>query len=376
MDRPTQFSTGEHLMHRIRLVLVVTLMGLTATLSAGAHAFDPRTYQKHHVGEPTRVLVLGSPHLSGAPEDFDPAVLEPILDRLARFRPEIIAVEALSGKSIDALWRYRGIYPEVATTYGGWIMTLASSVRAGLQLDMPEAEMELRRSLAAWPSRPAPENRRRLAALFAASGDPNSALVQWWQLEPDERRAEDGISRFMFEQMLAFDTRRNENHLIGARLAVRLGIDQVHPIDDHASDDLIIARQSDLEAFFAQPWFEDLLANPEFAPLRMAASRLRSADEALATYRMLNAKAAGKLDADMQWLSLISRPSPNQIGRVRLAEWETRNLRQVANIREVIARQPGARVLVITGSAHKPWFDTYLGMLSDVEVVDAAKVLE
>lgn len=373
---PDHPLAGECLVHLIRWVLFIGIAGLSASISAAAQDFDPRNWQKRFLGEPTRVLVLASPHLSGAPEDFDPAVLDPILDRLAHFSPEIIAVEALSGKSIDALWRYRGIYPEVATNYGGLTMTLASSVRAGLQLDTPEAEMELRRTLSAWPKQPTPANRRRLAALFVAAGDPNSALVQWWRLEPSERRAEDGVSKYMVEQMLAFDTRRNENHMIGAKLAVRLGIDRVYPIDDHASDDLIIDRQSDLIAFFGQPWFEALLANPKFAPLRHAAKALGTADEALATYRMLNSQEAGKLDADMQWLSLITRPSPNQIGRARLAEWETRNLRQVANIRAVIAQQPGARVLVITGAAHKPWFDAYLGMMSDIELVDASKILE
>jgi hypothetical protein len=46
-----------------------------------------------------------------------------------------------------------------------------------------------------------------------------------------------------------------------------------------------------------------------------------------------------------------------------------------ANIREVAARHPGGRILVITGSAHKPWLDAYLAMMSDVEIVDAARVL-
>jgi hypothetical protein len=32
-------------------------------------------------------------------------------------------------------------------------------------------------------------------------------------------------------------------------------------------------------------------------------------------------------------------------------------------------------VLVIVGSAHKPWLDAYLRMMSDVEVADAARVL-
>ncbi|MDZ4689928.1 DUF5694 domain-containing protein, partial [Terricaulis sp.] len=320
-------------------------------------------------------LVLGSPHLSGAPEDFDPAVLEPLLDRLAAFRPDIIAIEALSGESIDALWRYRDIYPEVATSYGGRVMNMAAAVRHGLQLDFPDAEAEVRRTLADWPVTPTPAQRRRLAALFVASGDPNSALVQWWRLEPAERIAEDGVSALMVEHMAQYDTRRNENHMVGARLAVRLGLERLYPIDDHSSDDIGAARMADLEAMMNQPWLAELMADPAFTPLREAANNLRTPDQALGTYRMLNSARIGHVDANGQWLNMLNRETPNAIGRARVADWEVRNLRQVANIREAIANNPGARVLVITGSAHKPWFDAYLRMMTDVEMVDAARVL-
>jgi hypothetical protein len=350
-------------------------LAIACLAPASAQSFDPRSYHERHVGEPTRVLVLGSPHLSGAPDDFDPAVLAPLLDRLARFDPDIIAIEAMSGESIDALWRYREIYPEVATNYGGRLMTMAAGLRHGLQLDFPDAEAEVRRTLGAWPAEPTPAQRRRLAALFVASGDPHSALVQWWKLDPSERRSEDGVSALMVEQLAQYETRRNENHMIGSRLAVRLGLERVYPIDDHGSDDIIISRQADMEAFLSQAWFEALLADQRFAPLREAGQNLRTPDEALATYRMLNSRAAGSLDADLQWLSMINRDSPNNVGRTRVAEWETRNLRQVANIREVMAQHPGARVLVITGSAHRAWFEAYLRMMSDVEVIDAERAL-
>lgn len=356
-------------------LLAAALFLAAATAPAAAQSFDPRSYQNRVVGEPTQVLVLGSPHLSGAPEDFDPAVLEPLLDRLAAFRPDIIAIEALSGESIDALWRYREIYPEVATSYGGRVMNMAAAVRHGLQLDFPDAEAEVRRTLAAWPATPTPAQRRRLAALFVASGDPNSALVQWWRLEPAERIAEDGVSALMVEHMAQYDTRRNENHMVGARLAVRLGLERLYPIDDHGSDDVLMSRMADLEAFVQEPWMAELMADERFRPLREAGNNLTTPQQALATYRFLNTPAAGRTDSDAQWLSMIRRPSPNQVGRTRVAEWETRNLRQVANIREAIAAHPGARVLVITGSAHKPWFDAYLSMMTDVEVVDAARVL-
>lgn len=360
------------------LILALALLSsdwASTSLAKDGPDFDPRAYQGRHVGAATQVLVLGSPHLSGTPDDFDPAVLAPLLERLARFKPDLIAIEALSGESIDALWRYRAIYPQVATSYGGRPMTMAASVRHGLQLDLPDAEAEVRRTLAAWPDEPTPAQRRRLAALFVAAGDPHSALVQWWRLDPTERRAEDGASTLMVAQLAEYDTRRNENHMIGSRLAVQLGLERVYPIDDHGSDDVLIDRQADLQDFFNEAWLAALMTDERFTPLREAGRHLRTADEALATYRMLNTPAAGQLDADLQWLSMIERKSPNGVGRTRVGEWETRNLRQVANIREAITGMPGGRVLVITGSAHKPWFDAYLSMMVDVEIVDAGAVL-
>ncbi len=46
-------------------------------------------------------------------------------------------------------------------------------------------------------------------------------------------------------------------------------------------------------------------------------------------------------------------PSPEGYGRSYVAYWETRNLRMVANIREVLGRQPGNRMLAIVVSSHK-----------------------
>ncbi len=360
---------------RTTILALAALCAVGAITPAAAQQFDPRSYQDRVVGASTQVMVLGSPHLSGAPDTFDPAVLEPLLVRLAAFSPDIIAIEALSGESIHALWQYREIYPEVATSYGSRSLAMAALAHNSLQLDMPDAEAEVRRTLATWPDEPTPAQRRRLAALLVASGDPNSALLQWWRLDPSERRAEDGVSTGLMEQLEAFAARRNEKHLVGARLAVRLGLERLYPIDDHGSDDVVLDREADLEAFMGQPWFQDVLNDPAFAPLREAGQRLTTPEQTLATYRFLNSPTAGRTDADAQWLSMIRRESPNQVGRTRVAEWETRNLRQVANIREVIARHPGARVLVITGSAHKAWFDTYLRMMTDVQVVNTERAL-
>src|SRR3546814_13576401 len=93
---------------------------------------------------------------------------------------------------------------------------------------------EVRRTLAAWPAEPTPAQRRRLAALFVAAGDPNSALVQWWRLAPADRIADASISALLARELDSYAARRNENLLIAARLAVRLGLEHVNPTDDQS----------------------------------------------------------------------------------------------------------------------------------------------
>lgn len=350
---------------------------LVAPASAQTRPFDPREYQRQVVGEPTQILVLGTMHLSGTAEDFDPAVLEPLLQRLQAFDPDAITIEALPGRQVAQMWDYQATYPGVASRYGGRATVTAAFASIGLELDMPAAEAELRRTLRAWPASPAAPDRRRLAALFAASGDPSSAMVQWWRLAPEERIADDNVTAALVEHFATYDTsaRRNENTFIAARLAARLGLDRVYPTDDQSDEIQSPTWEQDYTAFVSEPWFAEMLESPTFAPLRMVQQHVRTPEETLTTYRMLNTPRTGRNDSDGQWLSMMTRPSPNNAGRARVAAWETRNLRMVANIREVAANYPGGRILVIVGSAHKPWFDAYLRMMSDVEVVDAERVL-
>ncbi|ANP46308.1 DUF5694 domain-containing protein [Candidatus Viadribacter manganicus] len=351
-------------------------LAAVAPASAQNRPFDPREYQGRHVGEATQILVIGTPHLSGTPENFDPAVLEPLLQRLQAFHPDAIAIEALPGRSIEQMWQFRESYPQTAQQYGGRAMALSGISRGLVGMDMAEANAEIRRVLADWPASPTPAQRRRLTALFVAAGEPASAIVQWWRLEPSERIADENISRLLAEQLATYETpaRKNEDQLIAARLAVRLGHERVYPTDDQ-SDDVAPDFETNMEAFIGEPWFAALMADPNFTPLREAGQHLTTPEEALATYRFINSARTGRTDANGQWLNMINRASPSQVGRARVAAWETRNLRMIANIREVSARYPGGRILVIVGSAHKPWFDAYLSMMSDVEVVDATRVL-
>jgi hypothetical protein len=47
----------------------------------------------------------------------------------------------------------------------------------------------------------------------------------------------------------------------------------------------------------------------------------------------------------------------------------------VANIRDVLGQTPGTRLLAIVGASHKPYYEAYLNLMHDVQLVDAAEVL-
>lgn len=338
-------------------------------------AFDPRDYHQEVAGERTEVLVLATPHLSMTPAEFDAAALEGLLQRLRSFHPDVIAIENLSGESLSALSAYQAVYPGVAKGFGSSALTLAAAARAYTDLDLPAAEAQARAALLALGAGPTAAQRRRVAMLFLASGDPNSALVQWWRLSPSERVADD-FPQTIRTQLEAFAARKNESALIGARLAASLGLDRLHPMDDQSGLDLIFPIAEVLgAAIAADPGIAEGLARPDFARLAQSGDRLRDADEALSTYLEINGPAAGLVDARAQWLIMIDRAYPRGAGRVRMGEWEARNLRMAANIREAAATVPGGRVLVIVGASHKPWLDAYLDMMTDIQIVDARQVL-
>src|SRR3546814_2415113 len=85
-------------------------------------------------------------------------------------------------------------------------------------LDVPAAIAQVRRILEKWPDAPKPAQRRHLAALFLAAGDPASALVQWWQLPDAERKAGDGLNDAPVQDLRKREGRDNEGYQIAARV--------------------------------------------------------------------------------------------------------------------------------------------------------------
>lgn len=360
-----------------RCAVVVAALILAAAAAQPAVAgqapptFRPEQLKPAPAGPPNTVLVLGTPHLSGLGEPFRPALLSPLIDRLAGWAPTVIATEDLSGLQCDSLRRYPHRYAQTVATFC-WDPAPAT---AATGLDVPAANAEAERLLAAWPAAPSPAERRRLAAVFMAAGERPSALVQWLRLPPEERLAGDGLTDELVASLERTRVRDDETSLIAAPLAARLGLERLWSVDDHSA--AFPPAEGEGQAFgeaLAAAW-----DNPATAERRAlfdaAKARVAEPDGLLALYRAYNSPAAQQLAFASDFSAALTEPSRQAYGRQYLGFWETRNLRMVANIRDVLARRPGARLLAIVGASHKGYYEAYLNQMHDVQVDSSDAVL-
>ncbi|UVW28126.1 DUF5694 domain-containing protein [Massilia sp. H6] len=356
-------------MRQLFVMLAAVVLCSGAAAQAYQPGFAPATLKGPASGPANEVLVLGSRHLSSLPASFDPASLRPLEDRLAGWKPHAIAIEALSGPQCEFLRRYPVRYRDTIGTY----CPDTAPAQAATGLDVATATAQWEALLAAWPAHPTASQRRRLATLFMAGGEPASAVVQWLRLPQAERRAGDGLDPALATQLDTLLNQRNERILIAARLAARLGHEQVYPMDDHTADRAIGDRKAWADAVMTA-WNNPATDQRAKADAALDA-RLGAPDGVLAMYRADNAPGQAALIFRSDFGAALEEPSAKRIGRQYVGYWETRNLRMAANIRDVLAERPGMRLLVIVGASHKAYLEAYLHQMHDVRVIDAAPLL-
>ncbi|WP_221237378.1 DUF5694 domain-containing protein [Xanthomonas sp. 3058] len=367
-SRSAAASVSTTLLHSRRLCIAL----LTLIAPGIAHAQVDLSQLDAQMAAPrTQVLVLGSVHLSQLPKgsDISAARLQPLLDRLAAYKPTIITIENLSGETCDLMRRHPAVYlPEDSASY----CPDTSEAAHATGLDVPAAIGKVRATLKTWPSAPTAAQRRQLAGLFLASGDPSSALVQWLQLAQTEQRPGDGLDAALVARLRTLEHRPNESQQIAARLAARVGLQRVYPADDHTGDNVDLGDPVAYGKAIQAAWKN---AAPRAQAMRQREDQLASEGKLLELYRAINLPASQQLAIAVDFRAALSENSPQHYGYRYVSGWEIRNLRMVSNVRASFADQPGARVLAVVGATHKPWFDNWLGQLQGVEIVDAAQVL-
>jgi len=362
------------MMQRVAGLLVTTMLcaaGARAQEPAGI--FDPSTLKGPAKGTPNEVMVLGTAHLAQLPATFQPASLRILNERLAAWKPRIIAIEERSGPQCAFMRQYPQRYKDTVQVYCAWDPAPA---RAATGLDVPAATAEIDRLLASWPAAPTPSQRRHLAAVFLAGGEPVSALVQWLRLPAAERHAGDGLDANLvdvLEHGRGGRGGRSEDTLIAAPLAAALGLERVYGMDDHTADAPDADSKASGEAI-SKAWDNPATAKRKQMDERLDA-RLGDAEGVMALYRALNDPSQARLIYDSDFGAALEEGSPQQFGRGYVAWWETRNLRMASNIRDAIGNLPGSRTLVIVGASHKWYLEAYLNQMHDVRIVSTDQVL-
>ncbi len=345
--------------------LITWMCIILAALPLTAQA-DLKTLDRDMAGPRAQVLVLGTVHLRGMPASFKPSSLDPVLDRLAAFKPQIITIETESGEECDLAARH-------PAKYGADYCAKTDVAMAATGLDVPAAIAEVDKSLKAWPAQATPAQRRRMAAVFLAANDLASAYVQWLQLPEAERRTGDSLTGALVEQLGAIGKRNNENYLVAARLAARLGLQRVHAVDNHTGDRIDVPDSKGFLRSIEAAW---AVGGAQLKERVKREEQLAQASDLLPLYRAVNDPAGLRLLAEANVVPAMRAKSPEGYPQIWVAGWEIRNLRMVANIRETFRERPGARVLTIVGASHKPWFDDWLGQLQGVDIVDVADILK
>jgi len=339
--------------------------------SATAAAVGIADHAARQRGDRTQVVVLGTAHLRSTPPALGPQAFEPLLIRLAAFKPDQIGVESLSGAQCDYLLTYGFAYDDTAKIY----CPDAGPARAQLKLDNAAAEREIEALLSAGMPFDVAQ-RRRLVALYLAAGEPASAALQWLRLPPVERVANSVLTSELVAQVESYLARRSEDTLIAVPLAVRLGLERIYPVDDHTGDRATgpideATYGSNMKRVWSNPQAENRRKLNDEAQERAVAS-----GDMLAWYRWLNSPEAARLAVAGDFGAAAGDTSAQRTGRSYLAYWETRNLRMAANLREVLGRTRANRLLTIVGASHKAYYERYLGVMSDIELLDVEALLK
>lgn len=350
----------------MRLILTAAAL---CSLASPAISQGPLGADAPVTGPRTRVMTLATFHLSER-QAFNSDWLQPLLEKLAAYQPDIITIEAVSGEQCAMMKANPDRYLDA---FNGYCWDTADIEKA-TGFTVASANAEIRKAFDAWPDKPSAAQRRHMAMLFLAAGDRASAQVQWLRLSKPERREGDGITAAMLPILDRASGKKNENYDIAAALAARLGLERVYPVDDHSAD-AVNAHEPKAFEDALNAHFEAARKSPLLAEYLSDMAGLVDAPTTLAYYRKANAAQAGDAQVKADFGGAMAMPGDGLWGRHYVGWWDVRNLRMAANIRETFAARPGTRVLNIVGSSHKPWYDAYMGMMADVEVVDAAAVL-
>ena len=284
----------------------------------------------------TQLMVVGATHL-GRSEDREPGeALAGIVDRICRWRPDAIAIEALPGELIDSYLRLGGPFADMRVGGLPQAKECAEAVRGLHSWDLWEA-----RRVGNDRTRPLSER----VVGWCAAYEPYTALVL--------ARGTDDLPEGVREALAGVEAGGDERSRVAGEAAARLGLERLHPFDDHGNGAAVgDVSESEFDEFI---WA--LHAKAADHPLVVSdAADVRGALERgdlWALWRKRNSPEAVAASDELESGFFLTHGEPQELARLALAGWRTRNLLMAGRLRSITGAFPGGRVLALVGHAHK-----------------------
>lgn len=318
----------------------------------------------------TEILILATPHLSNISKNFSPTLLDSLIEVLVNYSPEIIGIEELSGSQIAKMNQLGGIvYKAVVENFAHMQLKYGQIAQENLNISWQKAKAMSDSLLKQIQNSKNIEASIRLKLInySIASYRLHTAALQWSYLNDKQIKKQTIIRRqtvIVFNNLLHS---ANENSSIGLRLAHKLGLQRVYPIDDFMARGYYHTFDPQLEKALTDSLAQTVVnANYIRKYKRMLKQGVENGN-LLPLYKYMNSTYIEQ-DKKIQWRNTFLL-TDKKVLRKRLAIWQVRNLNIASHIRKASARNPGGRVLITIGASHKSFLDSYLKQLMGVEIV-------
>jgi len=294
-----------------------------------------------------KVLVLGTVHF-GESSDFlkwdakkpSPKALDPLIERLAAFKPDAIFVEYFAPPELVVIGH---AYKDAASLF-----PLSEGLRKKLGISWYEAREKAKELLSDG------EFGRAIPYLLAFYDVP-SALLNWMRLTPSERES---LPREVVEYLGGISSSSNEINLIAIPLALRLNHTRLYGIDALVEDvppslanELInLFNRLNREGKFRE-------SNETFEDMKGVFLKSLEREDLLEFYRYINSRQILE-KMEKQWDILTE--FGGKLGRMKVRSWLARNMKMAAYILENLAHIPAERGLVLVGSSHNLPLERFL----------------
>ncbi len=329
------------------------------------------------------ITVVGTRHLTGMEQPPSAEQFAHTLEALSTFEPTQVCVERMSGERIEALVAAPARHG--STFRSDWhgrplasvIVPTGVSLQLMLERRPADARSEARAFLARWKELETAD-RVRAIGLLLAGFEFHSAVLNWsWLADAERNEAGRTLGSDIFEALNEALESVHEVYSLGVPLARKAGLHELCTADSQEDETLgmLAARQHGGEPVLSMPQvtarFDELTARSE------AAWRPESGASALtAMLRFFNGDEYAEADRRLQWETL--REFDNESGPFhrRLMYWHARTAEISAELFRALARSPEERVLLIIGSAHRPFTEADLRAQPWIEVKPAKLLLE